>query len=107
MNKLIYRAVGEDEYLELMNTNQFAVLDGGVDVKYFGMDLNETIEFANKRVNRHVVAIFEVLLPLAKLNKLGDFTDVDPFLFKNGSVEIAADNLNEFNQSIIRITHRI
>ena len=107
MNKSIYRAVGEDEYVELMETKQFSLLDGGVDVKYFGMDLNETVAFANKRVNRHVVAIFEVILPIAVLNKLGDFTDVDPFLFRSGSVEIAAENLSEFNKSIIKIIHRV
>ena len=40
------------------------------------------------------------------LNKLGDFTQVDRFIFKNGTVTINADKLGEFNKAIKEIIHK-
>lgn len=40
------------------------------------------------------------------LNKLADFTQVDKFIFKKGTVTIHADKLDEFNKIIQEITQK-
>lgn len=51
-------------------------------------------------------AVIEVKLPTKVLNKLGDFIQIDRFIFKNGTVTIEADKLGEFNKAIQEITHK-
>ena len=102
----IYRAVGADEYSAIIRTNQFAVLDSGLHVKHFGLNYEETLDFANKDLNVDVVAVFEVSISQEALKIVGDFTHVDPYIFKSGTVEIRADRLTEFNNAILSITHK-
>lgn len=54
-----------------------------------------------------IAAILEVKVQKAILDKIGDFTNVDTTLFKNGTVEIQSEHLEEFNSSIVEIIHRI
>jgi hypothetical protein len=102
---IIYRAVGGDEYRSVLENNCFSLISGGVGIKYFGLNLQETIVFAGKDLNVDVVAILEVVINRNILNKIGDFTSVDTYIFKSGTVEIAACNLQEFNESICEINH--
>jgi len=103
---LIYRAVSLEEYYSIIKTQRFACRDGGVTVKYFGVDFSETVIFANKAINKEVVAIFEVEVLSDVLRKLGDFTEVDKFLFKSGTVEVHISELDNFNNAIKRIAHK-
>jgi hypothetical protein len=40
------------------------------------------------------------------LNKIGDFTHVDRFLLKNGTVTIHLNKLAEFNNALQQIIHK-
>jgi len=101
----LYRAVGADEFRSIIRTKQFDVLEHGLHVKHFGLNFEETLEFANKNINVDAVAIFEITILETIIRKIGDFTHVDPYIFKSGTVEITSDNLDAFNKAIIRITH--
>ena len=103
----LYRAVGAEELVSIMETRQFALVPGGVEVKYFGLDFKDTLEFANDSLNNYVAAIVEVEIQKSVLDKIGDFTNVDTIFFKNGTVEIQRSNLFQFNNAIIDINYDI
>jgi hypothetical protein len=100
----LYRAVGPDEFYDVMKTGEFNVIPNGLQAKQFGLSYEETLKFAEKYSD--IGAVIEVKLPTDVLNKLGDFTQVDRFIFKNGTVTIEADKLGEFNKAIQEITHK-
>jgi len=103
----LYRAMGAEEFESVMLTKTFTLYKGKADVKYFGMDFDETLRFADKAFNKDLVAVIEVIVDKSVLERIGDFTHVDPFLFKCGTVEIQPEHLNEFNSAIFNILHRI
>jgi hypothetical protein len=100
----IYRAVGPDEFYSVMKSGKFNVIPNGLQAKQFGLSLEETLKFANKYSD--IGAIIEVKIPINILRKIGDFTHVDRFLFKNGTITIHLDKLVEFNNVIQQIIHR-
>ena len=102
----LYRAVGLEEYYSIMRTKKFACHPEGSEVKYFGIDFEETLAFANEIINIEVIAVIETGVLYDTLNRIGDFTYVDPFLFKKGTVEIHHTHLDEFNNAIKYITHK-
>ena len=77
------------------------------EVKYFALDFQETTEYADKSYNTDVVAIFEVMVKRAVVENIGDFTHVDPSIFKAGTLIIHEENIDEFNQAIISINLRV
>ena len=103
----LYRAMGASEFEEVMITKQFSLLKNKAEVKYFGFDFEETLQFANKAFNVDLVAVVEVSISETILDEIGDFTQVDPYLFKCGTVEIQPQRLDEFNRAIINIIHKI
>jgi len=102
----IYRAVGEVELSSVLWTTQFSVLPNGSQVKYFRLNLEETLVFADLVFNIDVVAVLEVSIPSATLQRVGDFTKVDAYIFKSGTVEISSELLDDFNNAIISIVHK-
>ena len=72
--------------------------------KQFGLSFEETLEFAEKYSD--IRAIIEVKVPKDMLDELADFTQVDSFIFKSGTITIQADKLDEFNNIIKEITHK-
>ena len=103
----LYRAMGAEEFENVMLLKQFFIHKSKAEVKYFGLDFDETLQFANKAFNMDLVAVVEVAISKAVIDKIGDFTHVDPFLFKSGTVEIQPEELDEFNRAIIKIIHKI
>ena len=101
----LYRAVGFGEYASLTDGEQFQILLGGVGVKYFGKNFEETLAFANKPINNGVVAIFEVGIAENVLVNVGDFVNVDKFIFKSGTVEIPEERLAVFNSAVYYVKH--
>jgi hypothetical protein len=87
-----------------MKTGEFSVIPNGLQAKQFGLSFEETLKFADKYSD--IGAIIEVKVPTSALNKIGDFTQVDKFIFKNGTVTIQADKLGEFNKIIQELIHK-
>ena len=77
--------MGAGEFESVIQTKTFTVLSGKSEVKYFGLDFDETLHFADKAFNTDLVAVVEVKVSKSVLEKIGDFTHVDPFLFKHGT----------------------
>jgi hypothetical protein len=101
----IYRAVGPNEYADIVATNRFRASGrGSLDAKQFGISLIETKLFSSSAFNRakdmHVVA---AKIRRSDLNRLADFTRVDEFMFKGGTVTIQPENLDDFNSSLLGI----
>ena len=104
----LFRAVSADEFYSIMESKQFSLPpDMSTKVKYFGVDYNETVEFANKLQLIDIVAVVEVGVSHDKLLQIGDFTHVDVFLFRKGTVIIQAEDLDEFNNDIRYIEHKL
>jgi len=101
----LFRAIGYTEYLSIINTSRFSLRPNGLEAKYFGMSFKETLDFANKVFNIHVVAIVETTIDEQILSEIGDFTLVDVTVFKSGTVEIDKIHLDRFNNSITGIKH--
>jgi len=102
----LYRAVDDREFYSIMQTERFFCLPGGVGVKYFGKNYEDTLRFADMVINKNVVAIVEVEVLQSVVEKIGDFADVDSFIFRHGTVEIWEADIDEFNSAIIRIAHK-
>jgi hypothetical protein len=104
----LFRAVSADEFYSVMESKQFALPpDKSTSVKYFGVDYNETVEFADKIQLIDIVAIVEVGISHEILLQIGDFTHVDAYLFKSGTVIIQSENLDEFNNIVKYIEHKL
>jgi len=101
----LYRAVGYIEFSKIISSKKFSLRTNGLEAKYFGMNFKETLDFANKVFNIHVVAIIETTIKEKIVKEIGDFTMVDTTVFKSGTVEIDKFNLDRFNDSIIEIKH--
>ena len=101
--KSLYRAVGPDEFYQIMETGTFEVTPKGLQAKQFGLNLQQTINFAERYPD--LAAVVEVKIPQEVLDKVGDFQSVDRFIFKDGTVTIHADKLDEFNKAIEEILH--
>jgi len=102
----LYRAMSDIEFFKVIQSKRFACLPGGVGVKYFGLNFQDTLNFADMVINKNIVAIVEVEVSCEIVNKIGDFVNVDPFLFKHGTVEIWETDLNKFNDAIVSVTHK-
>ncbi len=100
----LYRAVGPDEFYEIMETGSFNVIPNGLQAKQFGLSLDETLKFAEKYSD--IGAVIEVKVPSNMLDELADYIQVDKFIFKNGTITIHAEQLEDFNNIIQEITHK-
>ena len=99
----IFRAVGPDEFYKVMDTGKFDSIPSAMQAKQFGIDLDETINFAEKFSD--ISAVLEVKIPKNILDEIGDLTHVDAFNFKKGTVTIQPDKLDDFNNHIREILH--
>ena len=101
----LFRAVGYAEFNSIMKTGLFTLRPNGLESKYYGMDFEETLDFANKVFNVHVTAIIEAVVYENVLQRIGDFTSVDSSVFKSGTVAIHKEYLKEFNKAVLEIKH--
>ena len=99
----IYRAVGPQEYYNVLDSGKFSKIPQALQAKQFGVDLQDAINFAERYSD--IAAVLEVKIPKTILDKVGDFTHVDTRIFKNGTISIQPYNLDEFNKYIKEILH--
>ncbi len=103
--KDIYMAVGADEYEDIMRTGKFRGIKGKtLATKEFGNDFNETLEFANRSLNKDKVAIIKVTIPQHVYDKLSHM-NLDVSIFTSGTPVVEPDVLDFFNNNIINIEH--
>jgi hypothetical protein len=92
----LYRAVGVEEYQDIIEQGKFRCVEGHTSVKYFGRNLKETIDFANKDINLHAVAVFQTRIKKTVLDELGDTTPLDINIFPSGTVVIHQEDMDVF-----------
>ena len=102
--RAIYRAVGVDEYYDIMNTGRFRGADGSLAAKEFGNSFEETLDFANRSINTDKVAIIKVTIPEDVYIRLNHMT-LDAPIFKSGTPVVEPNMLDYFNENIISIEH--
>jgi RHS repeat-associated protein len=95
----LFRGVGANEYKDISDNNIFRA-GRYFEGKQFGLNLAETIKFADKYKN--IVAIFRATIPRSLLKEF-DLTAVDTFIFRSGTVTVEADKLQLLNQNLIRL----
>jgi hypothetical protein len=98
----IYRAVGPDEYYDIMNTNMFRSGPNSLSGKQFGNSFEEILKLTNYL--QDTSAIIRARVPISVYNQL-DHTRVDSFILKSGSVTVQPNKLNLFNNTLIGIKH--
>ena len=73
----IYRAVGPQEYYNVLDSGKFSRIPQALQAKQFGVDLQDTINFAERYFD--IAAVLEIKIPKTILDKVGDFTHVGTF----------------------------
>jgi uncharacterized protein RhaS with RHS repeats len=95
----LYRSVSKKELDQLQETGKFQTVYGGMEFKQFGKSLQETKAFRDTMdPANHIVG---VTVDKDRLDRIGDFTPVDAFNFRSGTVSIHENDLDAFNASII------
>ncbi|MBO4808533.1 MAG: hypothetical protein J5537_05775 [Lachnospiraceae bacterium] len=79
-------------------------MNARVAAKEFGNNFDETLEFANKAINRDKAAIIKATIPGRVYNKLNHMK-LDPSIFKSGTPVVEPEMLDYFNSHIIGINH--
>lgn len=102
--KDIYRAVGAEEYEDIMSTGKFRGIEGTFAAKEFGNSFEETLNFANQSINKNKVAIIKVTIPENIYDQLHHM-ELDIYIFKSGTPVVEPDMLDVFNKNIINIEH--
>ncbi|AEV68704.1 transglutaminase-like domain-containing protein [Acetivibrio clariflavus] len=98
----LYRAVGPDEFYDIINTNRFNVVEHAYSGKQFGFSFDEILELTDSLPES--AAIFKARIPKDVFVKL-DFTPLDTFTLKSGSLTVPGDLLEIFNNNLIDLQH--
>ena len=101
----LFRAVSPEEYEDVLHLKRFRGIEGRtLGAKEFGNVFEETLDFANKSINRDKAAIMKVTIP-EKIYKQLNHMNLDANIFKSGTPVVEPDMLDIFNESIIKIEH--
>jgi len=92
----IYRSVSKAEAVDIKATGKFNIAPGAMEVKQFGLSLEETTKFGNA-MGQNIIA--EASVPNHMFNQLCK-VGVDPSIFKAGTVTVPYEMLGEFNQAV-------
>ena len=95
----LYRSVGLDELADIQKTGRFNLGNGSMEVKQFGLSLDETKIFGEWVNQTNIVS---TKIPNRIFYRL-DHTMVDVGIFKNGVVTVQPSMLNTFNNSLMGI----
>lgn len=101
----LYRAVGADEYTDIINTKKFNIKpDGsGYEGKQFGFNMNEILKLSDQFDDS--VAIFRARVSKKTFTEL-DFREVDIHVLKSGNATVKLGNmLDNFNGDLIELEH--
>ena len=96
-----------DECYDIMSTtpHQFRGIEGRtLAAKEFCNTFNETLDFANRSINRDKVAIIKVTIPEEVYNQLNHM-NLDSSIFKSGTPVVEPDMLEYFNNNIISVEY--
>lgn len=87
-----------------MNSGQFSLGPAGSEMKQFGFNLNEVLNYANFQPD--YAAIVSADVPTSLLGNFNVSNAIDPFIFKNGVLTVNGQSgLNLFNSIVKNVVH--
>jgi len=99
----VFRAVSQLEYSSIIATGQFSLLPGGNEMKQFGFNLTETLNFATFQPDYAFVIRAEI--PDSALARFHVSKIIDPFIFRSGVLTVIRQpGLVLFNSLVTNIT---
>jgi filamentous hemagglutinin len=100
----LYRAVSPEEYHSIMSTGQFSFAPGAGEMKQFGFNLNEVMNYANTAPN--YAAIVQANIPTSLVGTFRVSNSIDPFIFRSGVLTVEKQQLMDlFNSAVKNIGH--
>ena len=101
----LYRAVGPEEFSQLMKTGKLAFGPNGSTMKQFGFKLDEVLKYANWDTQYAAIVRIDVRTSTLK-NLHVSFGQIDANIFKSGVVTAEGQKaLDAMNKAIISIKH--
>ena len=92
----VYRSVHKSEAMDILHTGRFNIPVGGMESKQFGLSLAETRTFG-KIFKQDIIV--SATLPTKALSNFCD-VQVDPHIFKSGTITVYESQLELFNQLV-------
>lgn len=99
----LFRAVSPAEFNDINATGSFRTAPGAFEAKQFGLNLNETLNFAETAPD--LAAVVRVTVPQTTFNMFEFSTRIDPSIFPSGVVTVQPELLDLLNSSFISIKH--
>jgi len=100
--KTLFRAMSAAEYTLLMDSGRFSFAEGGCEMKQFGLDLQETLDFA--RFQPDYAMIIRVKVPARSVKRFHVSDRIDPFIFRHGVLTVdGLEKLGLFNAVVRQI----
>jgi RHS repeat-associated protein len=99
----LFRAVSPQEFDDIFASRSFRIHSQGMEVKQFGLNLDETVRLADYLPD--TAAVVRARVPRGVLGSF-DLTPVDRTILRSGSVTVhAGEQLNLLNNSLILLEH--
>ncbi|NML32389.1 hypothetical protein HHL14_16295 [Paraburkholderia sp. G-4-1-8] len=87
-----------------MNSGQFSFGPAGSEMKQFGFNVNEVLNFSN--FAPHYAAIVRADIPTSLLGNFNVSNSIDPFIFRSGVLTVNGQSgLNLFNSAVTNVGH--
>ena len=100
----IYRAVSPEEYASIMKSGQFSFGPAGSEMKQFGFNLNEVLNYSNFAPD--YAAIVSADVPTSLLGSFNISNSIDPFIFRGGVLTVNGQSgLDLLNSIVKNISH--
>jgi hypothetical protein len=100
----LYRAVSPEEYSSVMNSGQFSFGPAGSEMKQFGFNMNEVLNYSNFASD--YAAIVRAEIPTSLLGNFNVSNSIDPFIFRSGVLTINGQSgLNFLNSVVTNLGH--
>ena len=98
----VFRAVSQLEYASIINTQRFSLLLGGIEIKQFGFDLTETLNFATFQPD--YAFVIQADIPDGALARFHVSKNIDPFIFRSGVLSVIRQpGIDLFNSLVTKI----
>lgn len=93
-----------EEYSSVMNSGQFSFGPAGSEMKQFGFNMNEVLNYSNFASD--YAAIVRAEIPTSLLGNFNVSNSIDPFIFRSGVLTINGQSgLNFFNSVVTNLGH--
>lgn len=102
----LFRAVDPGEFDSIMSTGKFLPHPGALESKQFAVSLDETLDFANHRINLTKSAIVKVTVNKSVLTHIDFSLDIDTLFFRQGVYTVQPGTQSKiFHEGMVGLEH--